>query len=77
MYAKGEVVSRSVGALAARSITTETFKRLVGKIGATTDHQDDGERRNGMIHTMSGLSTRSALLLRRVQYVGDEEWLMD
>lgn len=30
--------SRSVGALAARSITTETFKRLVGMIGATTDH---------------------------------------
>jgi hypothetical protein len=30
--------SRSVGALAARSITTETLKRLVGMIGATTDH---------------------------------------
>lgn len=35
----------SVGALAARSITTEAFEKLVGKIGATTDHHVKGEGR--------------------------------
>lgn len=52
---RGAVGSRSVGALAARSITTETFKRLVGMIGATTDHHErHGWKGRRDVHTAGG-----------------------